>query len=280
MGRGTRIVGGAVLALGAMAAYDYLTWRPRDLDYLYRGRRLLLGHRGATAEAPENTVASFRRAMEVGADGVELDVQLTADGQVVVIHDESIAAVTGRPGLVRELTLAQIRSLDAGSHFSQAFEGERIPTLDEALDAVGPEAVVNVELKGTGIRSDGLEREVVRIVSAHGIGQRVIFSSFNPLHLWRTRRLAPEIARAMLHSPDEPAYLRELWLLPLAQPDAFHPDSVMVDKAYVRRARRAGVRVNVWTVDDPAEARRLLALGVDGLITNDPRRLREVMQES
>ncbi len=278
MSRIGRIAGGMVVGLGALAVYGYATWRPRNLEYLYRGRRLLFAHRGASAEAPANTIAAFRRAMQVGADGVELDVHLTRDRQVVVIHDESVAAVTGQGGRVREMTLAEIQALDAGSYFGPAFRGERIPTLGQVLEAVGPQAIVNVELKGTGVAGDGLEREVVRLVRQRGMAAQVIFSSFNPFHLWRARRLAPEIPRAMLHSSDTPAYVRQLWLLPLVHPDALHPDHGMVDGAYMKRARSWGVRVNAWTVDDPAEARRLLALGVDGLIANDPRRLREALR--
>jgi len=279
MSRRARFLGGLAMALGAYVACDYIRWRPRRLDDLYRGRRLLLGHRGAAAEAPANTVASFRRALEVGADGVELDVHLTRDRQVVVIHDETVDSVTGASGRVREMTLAEIQALDAGSYRGAAFAGERIPSLEEALDALGTQALVNIELKGTSLAADGLERQVVRIVRARHMAGRVIVSSFNPIRLWRLRWLAPEIPRGMLHGPDTPIFVRQLWFLPLVQPDALHPQNTLVDEAYMRRARRWGVRVNVWTVDDPAEAHRLLALGVDGLITNDPRTLREVVSK-
>ena len=281
MSRMRSFLGGAAFALGAglgaCVAYNYATWRPRRLSYLYHGRRLLLGHRGAAAEAPANTVAAFRRAMESGADGVELDIHLTHDGRVVVIHDETVRSVTGLDRLVRELTLAQIQQLDAGSYFSPAFAGERIPTLDEALEAVGPDAVVNIELKGMGVAADGLERQMLRIVRAHDMADRVIASSFNPLRLMRLRALDPRIPRGMLYSPNSPVFVRQLWFLPLVQPDALHPHHSMVDEAYMRRARKWGVRVNAWTVDDPAEAERLVRLGVDGIITNDPRHLREIV---
>jgi len=275
-----RLLGGVALGVGAYVGYSYFTWRPRTLVYLYDNRRLLLGHRGAAAEAPANTVASFRRAMEVGADGVELDVHLTRDGQVVVIHDETVTSVTGAPGRIREMTLAEIQRLDAGSYFGPEFAGARIPTLDEALDAVGPQAVVNIEIKGTSVASEGLEREVARIVRAHGMGGRVIISSFNPFRLWRMRSLDPDLPRGMLHGPNTPVYVRDLWFLPMVQPDALHPHYSMVNAAYMKRAHQWGVRVNVWTVDDPAEARRLMELGVDSIITNDPARLREVVKGS
>ncbi len=280
MSRITRLLGGMALGVGAYVGYSYLTWRPRTLSALYGDRRLLLGHRGAAAQAPANTVPAFRAAMEAGADGVELDVHLTRDGQVVVIHDETVDAVTGVAGRIREMTLAEIQRLDAGSYFGAGFAGTRIPTLDEALDAVGPEAVVNIELKGTSVASDGLEREVVRIVHAHGMGGRVIASSFNPIRLWRLRQIAPQLPRGMLHGRETPLYVRDLWFLPLVQPDALHPHYSMVNAAYMKRAQQWGVRVNVWTVDEPAQARRLVKLGVDGIITNDPARLRDIVKGS
>ena len=280
MPRLSRVLGGVALGVGACVAYGYATWRPRDLEYLYQGRRLVLGHRGAGAEAPPNTALAMRRAMEAGADGVELDVHLSQDRQVVVIHDATVTSVTGVPGRVREMTLAEIQRLDAGSHFDPAFAGERIPTLEQALIAVGPQGVVNVELKGESLAGDGLEQQVVHIIRALHVADRVIISSFNPLRLWRVRRLDRQIARAMLHGPNSPTYVRHLWLLPLVQPDALHPHYSMVDEAYMARARRWGVRVNVWTVDDAGEARRLVGLGVDGIITNDPRRLGEVVRSA
>lgn len=278
MSRITRLLGGVALGAGAYVGYSYLTWRPRTLGYLYDNRRLLLGHRGAAAEAPANTVAAFQRAMAAGADGVELDVHLTRDGHVVVIHDEDVAAVTGASGRIRELSLAEVQRLDAGSYFDAQFAGARIPTLAEALQAAGEGGVVNIEIKGTSVASEGLEREVVRIVHEHNMRERVIVSSFNPARLLRLRALDPELPRAMLHGPGTPLFVRNLWFLPLVQPDALHPHYTMVNAAYMKRAREWGVRVNVWTVDDEIEARRLVELGVDGIISNNPARLRGVVK--
>jgi len=127
MSRITRLLGGVALGVGAYVGYSYVTWRPRTLSYLCDNRRLLLGHRGAAVEAPANTVAAFRRAMEAGADGVELDVHLTRDGHVVVIHDEDVHSVTGVSGRIREMSLAEIQQLDAGSYFGPQFAGRASP---------------------------------------------------------------------------------------------------------------------------------------------------------
>ena len=111
------------------------------------------------------------------------------------------------------------------------------------------------------------------------MGGGVIVSSFNPIRLWRLRRIDPRLPRGMLHDPGTPIYVRDLWFLPLVQPDALHPHYSMVNAAYMKRAQQWGVRVNVWTVDAPAQARRLVKLGVDGIITNDPARLHDVVKK-
>src|SRR5512137_1822539 len=131
--------------------------------FLYAERPLNMGHRGAPAEAPENTLASFQRAREAGAHGVELDVMLSADGQVVVCHDFWVDRTTDGRGRIRELTVAQLKTLDAGSWFGPQFAGERIPTLRQVVDWAGQDMLLNIELKSQGLRSDGLEDQVIDI---------------------------------------------------------------------------------------------------------------------
>jgi len=241
-----------------------------------RTRPLNIAHRGASAAAPPNTLAAFRRAAELGADGVELDVHLSADGVPVVIHDFTVDATTDGTGPVAGLTLAQLKQLDAGSTFDPAFAGERIPTLEEVLE-MEERLFINVELKATGLRDSGLERAVTALIKRCGARDRVLFSSFNPFSLRRARKLAPHIPAGLLYAPDLPLPLRRAWLAPLAPHEARHPEHTMVDARYMAWARRRGYRVNTWTVDDPEEMRRLIRLGVDGIITNVPDVLHDVL---
>jgi glycerophosphoryl diester phosphodiesterase len=243
------------------------------LDDLYRGRVLNLAHQGANAAAPANTLAAFRLAAEMGADGVELDAQLSRDGEVIVIHDFTVDRTTDGRGAVRGLTLAQLKELDAGARFDPTFAGERIPTLQEVFDAVGLRLLVNVEIKSLPGRSRGLEAEVVRLIEDNNLAHRVIVSSFNPLSLRKVKRLNPNILTALLHAPGQSLLLRRAWLAPLAPHEFRHPHHTMVDERLMAWARREGYRVNTWTVDEPEEMRRLLALGVDGIITDHPDRL-------
>lgn len=243
-------------------------------------RTLNLAHRGASHDAPPNTLAAFRLANAYGADGYELDVHLSRDGVPVVIHDFTVDATTDGSGRVSTFTLEELRRLDAGRRFAPEFAGERIPTLSEVLEIAESHMVVNVELKDTGIRDSGLESAVAHVIDAHGFGARVILSSFNPFSLMRVRRQRPDLKRGLLYAPDLPLPLRHTWLRPLVNPDALHPHYAMVDASIMSWARARGYEVNVWTVDDVEDMRRLIALGVDAIITNRPNVLKTVLDET
>jgi glycerophosphoryl diester phosphodiesterase len=217
-------------------------------------------------------MAAFARAAELGAHGIELDVHLSADGVPVVIHDFTVDATTDGSGPVSGMSLAQLRELDAGSSFDPAFAGELIPTLAEVLETFGHRLFLNIELKTTSPRNNGLEQAVIGQIREHGLDRsdRVLLSSFNPFSLRRAWRLAPHLRRGLLYAPGLPLPLRRAWLAPLAPHQARHPEHTMVDARYMAWARRRGYQVNTWTVDDPAEMRRLVDLGVDGIITNVP----------
>jgi len=242
-----------------------------DTAYNHRSRRpLILAHRGACHTAPENTMAAFRLAAEIGADGIELDVQLCKDDEVVVIHNPRVDETTDGNGGVKDLTLAELQELDAGSWFATEFAGERIPTLAQVLHELGPRLVLNIELKTGSLLSQGLEAEVVRLVEDTNLVHQVIVSSFNPLALWRVRRLNRFISIGLLYAPDQPRYLRDRWLQPLVRPNALHPRWDTLDQEGVAAAHRLGLRVNPWTCNDPEASSRLINWGVDAIITDRP----------
>ncbi len=243
----------------------------------YLDRPLVLAHRGASHDAPANTLAAFLLAVELGADGAELDVQLSSDGEVVVIHDWTLEGTTDGQGRVADHTLAQLQSLDAGSWFDPVYAGQRIPTLQEVIDAVGASLLLNIELKTESRQDDGLAAAVVRLVEENRLQDRVVISSFNPLAVWRVGRLNSSLPVGLLYSHDMPFYLRRPWLRHLVQPDALHPEYAQVDGAYMSWARERGYRVNTWTVDDPGDMWRLMRLGVDAIITNRPELLCRVL---
>jgi glycerophosphoryl diester phosphodiesterase len=224
----------------------------------------VLGHRGASALGVENTLDAFERAVAEGADGVELDVRLCATGEVVVFHDDTLDRLAGRPERIGALSLAELRAIELRG-------GGAIPTLDEVLSAVPPPILINVEIKsaaaGQALRLT--ERAIARI-REHDAADRVLLSSFDPTAVLHARLRAPEIPGGMLVHAEMARPLREAWALRAIRPFAIHPESALVSAGRVRRWRRAGLAINVWTVDDPAELRRLDALGVDAVFANDP----------
>lgn len=239
---------------------------------------LVLAHRGASAYAPENTIAAFNLAFEMGADGIELDVTLTKDGIPIVIHDDTVDRTTSGKGAVKELTLEQIKQLDASYQFEK-YRGEplRVPTLKEVLQAIGKRGIVNIELKSTTLKTDGIEAATLAVIKETGTAANIILSSFNPFALQRMHALEPRLPRGLLYAPNLPLYLRRAWLRPLARVTAMHPHCSMVDARFVAWAKGKGLEINTWTTDDPAEMKRLVDLGVDAIMTNQPDVLRLVV---
>lgn len=210
---------------------------------------------------------------------MELDAKLSADGHVVVMHDATVDRTTNGSGRVSQMSLAALRELDAGAKFSARFSGERIPTLDEVLETLGPSMVVNIELTNYTSPADALVERAVQIVQRHGATERVIFSSFLATNLRKVRRLLPGAAAAMLAWKGWAGSLARGSLGRWAGAHILHPFLTDTSEAVISAAHRRGQRVNVWTVNQAQDMRRLLAHGVDGLITDDPLLALAVIQE-
>ncbi len=239
-------------------------------QFLVWSKTMVVAHRGASAYAPENTLAAFCLAVDQGADAVELDAKLSADQQIVVIHDKTVNRTTDGKGDVRRLTLGQLKSLDAGSSFSSRFAGETIPTLAEVLEAVGQKLLVNIELTNYASPADSLVDKAAALVQQFHLEERVLFSSFNPANLVRARRLLPEVPVAILALPGRGGWWARSFLLRQISPDLVNPYYSDATAGYIQRQHETRRKVHVWTVDDPLDLGRLTRDGADGLITNDP----------
>ena len=224
---------------------------------------LIIAHRGLSAEAPENTLAAFSLAADIGADGVELDVQLSADGRPVIFHDSTLERLANRDVKVSDLTVAELKELDLGM-------GQTVPTLNELFETLGKRLLYNIELKSFHMRDRGLETAVAGSIEAFHLQNHVLISSFNPLSVRRARRALPHTTPVAL------LRYRAFWKYTyiLASGEADHPHYSLVDEEYMAWARGRKYRINVWTVDDPREAQRLAKLGVHGIITRKPRLIR------
>lgn len=248
-----------------------------SLNHLYSGAPAVIGHRGASRAAPENTLAAFALAARLGADAVELDVKLTRDGAPIIMHDETVDRTTNGHGKVCDLTLADFKRLDAGGWKGRQFAGECVPTLAEVFEALDRRLWINVELTNYYAGRDTLVPVVVALIQKMGMGRRVLLSSFDPFNLRRVRQLDPALPLAQLTSQAMAVHLREAWLAPLCPHEARHPDTPQLKQKGVAWYHRRGYRVNVWTNNDPAEMRGFIQQGVDGIITDVPDVAREVL---
>jgi len=224
-------------------------------------------HRGSSRAAPENTLAAIGRAIDDGADGCEIDLQELRDGTIIVFHDPDLARIAGDPRRVGDLTREDLRGLDVGSWFGPEFRDARIPTLEQVLDLARGRLRLNLELKVHGGERH-FEERVVALVRRAGFGERCVITSIEAGCLRRVRALAPELRIGpVVTEAAEPA-------------EGFDLESLQANLATAARIganRAAGRETHVWTVNDPGEMRRLIELGVDGIITDEPALLRAVV---
>ncbi len=239
-------------------------------------KTLIIAHRGASRRAPENSLAAFTMAKKLGADAVELDAKLSADGQVVVIHDQSVDRTTNGKGLVRNLSLKELQTLDAGGWFHPQFKTERIPGLGEVFEAIGGKMLINIELTNYATPKDDLLEKVAILVKAHKLEGMVIFSSFLPCNIQRIQKLLPKIPAGLLASPGFLGAFSRSWIGGLYSPDLVHPYFADASERFVNRQHALGRGVNVWTVNSPDDIKKMIAFGVDGIITDDVETTRKI----
>lgn len=244
---------------------------PVRVEWLRRdGRPFGVAHRGASREAPENTLAAFRRALEAGVAAVECDVQRTSDGRLVVIHDQTVERTTDGRGRVAALAFADLRRLDAGGWFGPAFAGERVPLLDEVLDLLRGRARVLLEIKNGPVFYDGIEAEIATALRRHGMERAALVVSFDHAAVRAMREAAPEVATGINYQArliDASAAARA------AAAEAICPPWRLLTPDVVAGAHTAGLAVYPWTIDEEEAMRRCLEWGVDGVTSNDVRLL-------
>ena len=233
-------------------------------------RPTIFAHRGASAHAPENTLAAFELALAQGADGIELDAKLSADGHVVIIHDATVDRTTDRQGRVKDMSLAELRSLDAGGFFAEQYHGEKVPTLEEVFETLGKRIFVNVELTNYNTPGDYLVESVCTLVKKCGLQKQVLFSSFFASNLSKARGLLPEVPRGLLAFNGLLGAWARSFGFAFGRYQALHPNLKDVTPQQVQRVHRLKRRVHVWTVNTAEDMRRLFNWDVDAIFTDDP----------
>jgi glycerophosphoryl diester phosphodiesterase len=231
---------------------------------------LIIAHRGASAYTAENTLAAFRLAIEQGADAIELDAQLTADGQVVVMHDDTVDRTTNGSGKVKSLTLAEIQSLDASAKSFQAPNPEFVPSLANVFRSIGQEILINVELKNYTSPTDNLPDKVVALVMEYNLEDRVLLSSFNMLALIKARKILPKVHLGLLTFSGLGDATLRLKLIRFSELFALNPHYEDITPGLVRIAHKTRSKVFTYPVKQPEVMRRVINAGVDGIITPDP----------
>ena len=234
-------------------------------------KTLILAHRGASGHAPENTMEAFRLAAEMGADGVELDVHMTADGKVVVCHDSTLDRTTNAQGKISEYTLEELRAIDFGYHFyGKKRTGVKISTLDEVFEFAAPLGmIVNVEMKSGKATTSEIVHACYEIAERHGMKDRVIYSSFDHFIIREMKEQYPDTFVAPLYNFN----MINPWSYSLDMgAKAVHPGlaQLRLDPNYVKNCHERGLRVHVWTANAEEDIQFLLDAGVDAIITNYP----------
>jgi glycerophosphoryl diester phosphodiesterase len=232
-------------------------------------RPIILAHRGDLAHAPENTLPAFAQAIQKGADGVELDAKLTADGHIIVFHDTTVDRTTNGSGKVVSFTLEEIRKLDAGTWFDAKFAGTKVPLLGEVFETVGRDRLINIELTNYSTARDGLALKVCELIKKHNNHKQIIFSSFFASNLKITARALPDVPRGLLAMPGWLGLWARSFGFMFGDYQALHPHISNASREQMQRAHRLKRRVHVWTANTPEEAARLKEWGADGIFTDD-----------
>ncbi len=236
----------------------------------------IFAHRGFSSQYPENTMTAFRKALEAGADGIELDARLTLDGKIVVMHDPSVDRTTNGKGKVRDLTFAEILGLDAGIKKGIVFENEPVPVLEQVFDELGGKLLLNVELCNY---EEGDNRQLanmaVELIEKYKLVDSVIISSFRFNNLVYVKDKNPNISCGLLAKQGLMGMFARNLLNHSVSVDALHPFYTDVNANMVHREQECGRKVRAWTVNDPKDIRTLYDLGVDAIFTDDPLNSRE-----
>jgi len=230
-------------------------------------------HRGASGYAPENTMAAFMKAVELGSHGIECDVQMTKDGHLVICHDETVDRTTDGKGFIKDYTLEDLRILDAGSWFGKEFKGQKIPLLSELLELIKKTGLsLNIEIKSGIVLYPGIEEKVLSEIRAFGLEDNVIISSFNHYSVNTVKKLSPSVKAGILYMEG----LYEPWnYMKTVGCECAHPFYMALHPDIAAEIKARGFEINVFTVNDPEHAVKLDRMGVDIIITNYPDKIAE-----
>ena len=242
-------------------------WIPKYPSFYTRGELIKIGHRGAPLLAHENTLDSFTKAIETGIMGIELDIQYSADKQLVVYHDWGWKCAKGTEKLIEKMPYSEIKKIPLNNNK----DDDKIPLFAEVLDVLPKNCIIVIEIKSNHLLNTGIEKNILDIIKNYALETNCIISSFNPFILRRVRKLNPNILTAYLWSKKEPQFIinSPLWVW-LCRPDGFHADITFLEEKLMKWIRRKKMNVLTFTVISEQQFAKALNLGVDGIIMDDP----------
>lgn len=237
---------------------------------------LNFAHRGFTVSAPENSLAAFEAAVELGVDGIELDTRVCKSGELIVFHDPTLKRMTDGRGFIKTKTLTELRDLRLKS--AEGSSGERIPSLSEVLDYCKGKALLNIEIKTNGLPKDHIEARLVKMVKDHRVEEQTIISSFNPVIIRRIKKIDPDLLTGYLIDKKFTVRKFEVPLTKLSGARAVHLEQSLVKEKLIARMKRLGYFCVVWSVNDPQTMRRFVAMGVHAIISDKPAVLKTILR--
>lgn len=257
-----------ILSFGVTATFSIISGGDTDES---RNKIMNIAHRGASGYAPENTLAAFDKAVEMQADYIEIDVQLSKDDLPVVIHDDTLDRTTNGTGNVSAYTLEELRSLDAGSWFDKKYAGEKIPSLNEVLEMYGEKINILIELKSPELYP-GVEEKVAEALAKYKLdtSNNIVIQSFNHPSVIKSAELLPEITHGVLAGENYKNVTDQQLQEFAAYAEYFNPNLKIVSSELVDNVHQAGMKISPYTIKTKAEAERIYKFGVDGLITDYP----------
>ncbi len=245
----------------------------------------IIAHRGGSNLAPENTLAAFKKAINLDVDMIEIDVHLSKDSNIIVIHDKTIDRTTDGTGEIKNMTLDEIKKYDAGSWFNESFQDERVPTLDETFNAIKGQTILLIEIKDGDERYPGLEKRVVESIHKHNANTWTVVQSFNKNSILRVKKMDPLIITYYLVSSEFDGLYSDITEKINAnrkivkQFDGIAAHYSHLDSANVEIMHKAGFEVFTWTVDKPEDMIKIIDINIDGIITNSPGKLKEILNK-
>ena len=245
--------------------YTYqIKWNPIHPDFYYSEEIIKIGHRGAPVLAPGNTIESFIKAFKAGIKGIELDVQLSKDGKLVVFHDWSLGNISGSPEQIEDMNYSKIRDLSLENNF-------QIPLLDEVLEICPKDRFVNIEIKSQNYLNAQLVEKVVKMIQKYKMEKFVVISSFNPFVLQFVKKIIPVLPTAYLWSSEDSPFLfnSPLWIW-MCRPDGFHININNADEKIISWVRKKNLNILAFTVNNSFDLSKAQKLGLDGIFTDDP----------